>query len=72
MAGPGRTKSGGHEGHATGRIRDKGKEGGKYSHQPENGIRPSAWAVHGLTAVASQGTGEMGSDAERAGPAWTT
>ena len=46
LAGPGRNQSGGHEGHATGGIRDEGEEGGKTPHQHEHGIRPSAWEVH--------------------------
>ena len=53
MAGPGLTNPGGHKGHATGGIWDQNKEGGEASHQPEHGIRPSAWAVHILPAIAS-------------------
>ena len=68
VAGPSRTQSGGYEGHATVRIQDGGEEGGKSPHQPEHVIRPGARAVHGLSVVASQGTGEMGSDVERAEP----
>ena len=71
MAGPGRTDPGGHEGHATGGIRDQIKEGGEASHQPDHIIRPSARAVHGLPAIASRRTGEMGRKVERAGPART-
>ena len=46
MAGPGRTKRGGHEGHATGGIRDKGEEGGETADQTEHGIRPGAWEMY--------------------------
>ena len=70
MAGPGQTQSSGHEGHAAGGVWDEGEEGGKSPHQPEHCIWPSARAVYGLTAVTSRGAGEMGSDVERAGPAW--
>ena len=68
MAGPGRTEPGGHKGHATGKIRDKSKEGGEAAQQPEHGIRPSAQAVHGLPAIASRGPGEMGEKVKQAGP----
>ena len=68
MAGTGRKKPGGHEGHATGGMRDQIKEGGESSHQPEHGIRPSAWAVHGILAIASQKSGEMARNVERVGP----
>ena len=69
MAGPGRTDFGGHKGHATGVIRDQSKEGGEAVHQPEHGIWPSTWAVQGLPAIASQKTGEMRTNVERAGSA---
>ena len=72
MAGPGRTKPGSHEDNATGRIQDEDKADGEASHQPEHVIRPSARAVHGLRAIPSRGTGDMGNDVEQAGPARTT
>ena len=71
MAGPGRTEPGGQEGHATGGIQDYIKEVGETPHKPEHGIRPSARAVHRLPAITSRGTGDMGSDVERLGPALT-
>ena len=51
MDGPGRTKCGGHEGPATGGIRDEGKESGETVDQPEHGIRPSAREMYGLLAI---------------------
>ena len=69
VAGPGRTQSSGHKGHAAGGLWDEVKEGGKYPHQPEHGIWPSARAVYGLPAVTSRGAGEMGNDVKLAGPA---
>ena len=59
MSRTGLTKPGGHGGHATGGIQDQRKEGGEYSYQPENGIWPSARAVHGLPAIVFQSIGEM-------------
>ena len=53
MAGPGRTQSSSHGGHATGGVRGEGKEGGKALHQPEHFIWPSARAVYQLPAVTS-------------------
>ena len=67
MAGPGRTKPGGHKGHVIGRIRDQRKEGGEAAHQPDHSILSSAWAVHGLPAIASRRPGEMVANVKRAG-----
>ena len=52
MAGPGRTKHGGHEGHATGKMQEEGKESGETVDQPEHGIRPSARSMYRLLAIA--------------------
>ena len=71
MDGPGRTERGGHEGHATGGIRDEGEEGGETEDQPEHGIRPGARAMYGLLAIAPRRTGEVGANVERAGSAGT-
>ena len=71
MAGPSRTKPGGHEGHDTGGIRDMREEGGETVYQPEHGIRPGARAMHRLPMIAPQRTGEVGTNVERARSAGT-
>ena len=71
MSGPGQTKPDGHEGHATGRIRDEGEEGGETADQPEHGIRPGAWEMYGLLVIAYQRTGEVGANVKRYGSAGT-
>ena len=71
MAGPVRNKPGGHEGHATGRIKDEGKEGGETADQPEHGIRPGDRAMYRLSVIAPRRTREVGENVEQAGSAGT-
>ena len=72
VAGPVRTQSGGHESHATGGVRQEGKEGQKNPHEPEHVIWPSVRAVYQLSEVMYWGAGDMENDVERAETAKTT
>ena len=71
MAGLGLNEPGGHEGHATSKIRDPSKKGRETAHQTDHGIRPGARAMYGLPTITPKRTGEVVTNVERSGSAGT-